>query len=347
MFKLYFILSLVVVLSCSGGGVQDYSLPEECGGKCFQAHDTSSFHDAILNSGAAFSNCVCLGSGTFEGSVLIAKPLRLIGRKDGTSYLKSLAVSDTHDVLLRDFSFKNVSSDSSALYISGSSVEIENLSFSGISASSVFGGRGIVISGKESEVFIKNSIIKKTDGTGILINGVHKVSLENVSVSKCGFAALWAQNKSEEKGVLFISGGTFSDNGAVAVEILGNTALKVSGTSVENVVKRDVMLESVGDGIVVKTSFLEEEGAVIIENSLISGFARAGIILDGVEGTHTSGAVFNNISVVSDSGSFGLVVQNAVEDETLREGISRNDFSSADIKRAENLFIIDTFFELP
>jgi hypothetical protein len=346
MLKFYFILSLVLVLSCSGGGFQDYSLPEECGGKCFQAHDTGSFHDALLNSGAAFSNCVCLGSGTFEGSVLIAKPIRLIGRKDGTSYLKSLAVSDTHDVLLRDFSFKNVLSDSSALYISGSSVEIDNISFSGISASSVFGGRGIVISGEESEVVIKNSKIEKTDGTGILVDGVHKVALENVSVSKCGFAALWAQNQSEKRGILSVSGGTFSDNGAVAVEIIGNTALKVSGTSVEGVRKRDVALETVGDGIVVKNQFISESGSVTVENSSISGFARAGIILDGAENSASVGAKFKNLSVVSDSGSFGLVVQNAVEDETLREGIIWNDFSLADIKRAEDLFIIDTFFEL-
>lgn len=346
MFRIYFILSLTFVLSCSGDGVPDYFLPEECGGKCYAAHDTASFQDALISSAAAFSNCICLGSGVFEGSVLLGKPVKLIGRKDGSTYLKSLAVSDSSGVLLRDFSFKNVATDSAALYISGSSVEIENLSFSGISASSVFGGRGIVISGGESEVFIRNSKIERIDGTGVLINGAHKVSLENVPLSNCGFAALWAQNRSEKRGALSVYGSTLSDNGAAAVEILGNTALKISGSSIENVRKRDVMLESVGDGIVVKNPFLSEEGSVVVENSSVSGFPRAGIILDGVEGYLRAGAEFRNISVFSEKGSFGLVVQNALEESVLREGFVRNDFLSSDMKREGELFIIDTFFEL-
>lgn len=340
------IFILVLLISCSQNVSFDYDLPKECGGKCYAAHDINSLQDALVNSAAAFSNCVCLGSGVFEGSVTVAKPLRVFGRKDGSTYLKSLAISDTSGVFLRDFSFKNISSDSAALFISGSSVEMENISFSGISAASVFGGRGIVISGKESEVLIKNSKIEKTDGTGILINGAHKVTLENVTLSKCGFAALWAQNNSGNRGVLSVSGGTFSDNGAAAVEILGNTTLQISGTSVEGVRKRDVALETVGDGIVVKNSFLAEAGSVTIENSSISGFARAGIILDGVDGSASAGVTFGNLSVFSEQGSFGLVVQNATEEASLREGITRNDFLSADIKRDEELFIIDTFFEL-
>ena len=341
-----FIFSFIFILSCSENVTSDYSLPEECDGKCYEAHDINSLQDALIDSSAAFSNCICLGSGVFEGSVLVAKPLRVFGRKDGSTYLKSLAISDTSGVVLRDFSFKNVSTDSAALFISGSSVEMENISFSGISAASVFGGRGIVISGKESEVFIKNSKMERTDGTGILINGAHKVTLENVTLSKCGFAALWAQNQSGNRGVLSVSGGTFSDNGAAAVEILGNTSIQISGSSIEGVRKRDVALETVGDGIVVKNSFLSETDSVTVENSLISGFARAGIILDGAESSAAVGAVFKNLSVFSESGSFGLVVQNAVEDGSLREGITRNDFSSADMKLEDELFIIDTFFEL-
>ena len=346
MTKLLFIFSFIFILSCSENGTSDYSLPEECGGKCYVAHDINSLQDALIDSSAAFSNCICLGSGVFEGSVTVAKPLRIIGRKDGSSYLKSLAISDVSGVMLRDFSFKDVSTDSAALFISGSSVEMENISFSGVSAGSVFGGRGIVISGRESEVFIKNSKMEHTDGTGILINGAHKVTLENVDLSKCGFAALWAQNSSGNRGILSVSGAAFSDNGAAAVEILGNTAIKISESSIEGVRKRDVMLESVGDGIVVKNSFLAEAGSVTIENSSISGFARAGIILDGAEGSTAVGATFKNLSVFSEQGSFGLVVQNATEEASLREGITRNDFSSADIKRDEELFIIDTFFEL-
>ncbi len=346
MVRIYFILFCVLFLSCSENGMPDYSLPEECGGKCYSAHDVNSFQDALIDAAAAFSNCVCLGSGVFEGSVVVAKPLRIIGRKDGTSYLKSLAVSDTSGVLLKDFSFKNVMADQAALFISGSSVEIDNVSLSGIGASSVFGGRGIVISGTESEVFIRNSRIDKSDGTGILINGSHRVTLENVSLSKCGFTALWAQNQSGKRGVLSVSGSTFSDNGVAAVEILGNTALKISDTSVEGVKKREVMLESVGDGIVVKSAFLAETGSLSIENSSISGFARAGVILDGAGGSSEVSASFKGLSVFSESGSYGLVVQNAVEDTALRDGILRNDFSSADMKRSEELFIIETFFEV-
>lgn len=344
--KFLFILASVFVLSCSENRVSDYSLAEECGGKCFVAHDISSLQDAAVNSAAAFSNCVCLGSGVFEGSVTIAKPLKLIGRKDGTSYLKNLAVSETSGVLLRDFSFKDIASESAALYVSGSSLEIENVSFSNIGAASVFGGRGIVISGKESEVLIRNSKIERTDGTGILINGSHKITLENVKVSKCGFAALWSQNQSEKRGFLSVSGSTFSDNGAAAIEILGNTALQISGSSIEGVRKRDVALETVGDGIVVKNPFLSESGSVAIEDSSISDFARAGIILDGDDSTLSPGAIFKNLSISSVAGSFGLVVQNAPEDKALRDGIVRNSFATADMKLEEELFIIDTFFEL-
>lgn len=346
MTKLLFIFSFIFILSCSENGTSDYSLPEECSGKCYVAHDINSLQDALIDSSAAFSNCICLGSGVFEGSVTVAKPLRIIGRKDGSSYLKSLAISDVSGVMLRDFSFKDVSTDSAALFISGSSVEMENISFSGVSAGSVFGGRGIVISGRESEVFIKNSKMEHTDGTGILINGAHKVTLENVALSKCGFTALWAQNNSGKRGVLSVSGSSFSDNGAAAVEILGNTAFQISGSVIEGVRKRDVMLESVGDGLVVKNQFLAEAGSVAIENSSISGFARAGIILDGAESSAAVGVKFKNLSLFSESGSFGLVVQNAVEEASLREGITRNDFSSADMKREDELFIIDTFFEL-
>ena len=344
--KLLLIFSLVFILSCSENVISDYSLPEECGGKCYPAHDINSLQDALIDSAGAFSNCVCLGSGVFEGSVTVAKPLRIIGRKDGSTCLKSLAVLDTSGVFLRDLSFKNTAVSSAALYISGSSVEMENISFEGIAAASLFGGRGIVVTGKESEVFIKNSKMEQTDGTGILINGPHKVYLENVTLSKCGFTALWAQNQSGKRGSLSVSDGSFYDNGAAAVEILGNTALQISGSSVEGVRKRDVMLETVGDGIVVKNSFLAEADSVVIENSSVSGFTRAGIILDGGGSSSVTGVSFQNLSLFSESGSFGLVVQNAAEESALREGITRNDFSSADLKLDGELFIIDTFFEV-
>ena len=111
-----FILVFILLSSCSQNVSVDYDLSEECGGKCYAAHDINSLQDALVNSAAAFSNCICLGSGVFEGSVTVAKPLRLFGRKDGSTYLKNLAILDTSGVILRDFSFKNVSTDSAALF---------------------------------------------------------------------------------------------------------------------------------------------------------------------------------------------------------------------------------------
>lgn len=346
MIKLLLIFSLVLVLSCSESGISDYSLPEECGGKCWQAGDTNSFQDALVNSAASFSNCICLSEGIFEGKIRIGKPLKIIGRKDGGTFLKNLVISNTYDVLLKDFSFKGVSVEESALYISGSSVTLENLSVQDVSAASLAGGRGIVVSGGESDVKIRNSIIEKTDGTCLLVNGVHKVSLENVSVSKCGFAGVWVQNQSGKRGNIVIENSTFKENSAVAVEILGNSSLKVTGSTFENIKKREFMLESVGDGIVVKNPHISEKDSVVIESSVISDFARAGIIFDGENGTLPAGAVLKDISLFSDKGSFGLIVQNALEDDSLRRGIIRNDFSVSDSMQSDELFIIDTFFDL-
>lgn len=346
MLKIIFILVLFLLLSCSQTSQSDYSLPEECGGRCETVNDMNSFHDALVNSSAAFSNCVCLGEGVLEGDIRIGKPLRVIGRKDGSTYLKKLIISDTYDVLLKDFSFKGVSSDSSAIHISGSSVTMENISLNGISAASLSGGRGIVVTGNKSDVKIKNSKIEKTDGTCILIDGFHDVSLDSVSLSKCGFAGVWVQNQSESGGSLSIKNSTFSENSAAAVEILGNTALAVSGSTLKNIKKRDIMLESVGDGIVVKNSAVSKERSLVVEDSVIEGFARAGIVIDGNGEVEAVGALFRNISIYSKEGLLGLVVQNALEPSALRSGIVRNDFAAADKERTEELFIIDSFFEL-
>ena len=344
--KIMFIFALIFILSCSETGVPGYSLPEECGGKCWQADDSESFYDALINSSAAFSNCICLGEGIFDGKIRVGKPLRLIGRNDGKTFLKNLVISDTRNVLLKDFSFKGVSAEGSALYISGSSVTIENLSFYDISAVSLAGGRGIVVSGGASDVRIRNSKIEKTDGTCLLVNGVHKISLDNVSVSKCGFAGVWVQNQREKRGDLIIENSDFSENSAVAVEILGNTSLKISGSNISNVRERVFMLESVGDGIVVKNQHLSEKSSVVVENTFISGFARAGIILDGENASLPADADLKNVSIFSDNGSFGLIVQDALESASLRSGLVRNDFSASDVSQTEKLFIIDTLFEL-
>ena len=344
--RFLFISSFIFILSCSESGVPGYSLPEECGGKCFQANDTNSFYDALINSSAAFANCICLGEGIFDGKIRVGKPLRVIGRNDGKTYLKNLVISDARDVLLKDFSFKGVSAEESTLYISGSNVTIENLSFYDISAASLAVGRGIVVSGRESDVRIKNSKIEKTDGTGLLVNGVHRISLENVSVSKCGFAGVWVQNQSEMRGSLIVENSDFSENSAVALEILGNTSLKIAGSTLSDIKQRIFMLESVGDGIVVKNPYLSENSSVVVEDTFISDFARAGIILDGENGSLPAGADLKNVSIFSDNGSFGLVVQDALESASLRSGIVRNDFSESDIRQREKLFIIDSFFEL-
>ena len=346
MLKIIFILVLFLLLSCSQTSQSDYSLPEECGGRCETVNDMNSFHDALINSSAAFSNCVCLGEGVLEGDIRIGKPLRIIGRKDGSTYLKKLIISDTYDVLLKDFSFNGLSSDSSAIHISGSSVTMENISLNGISAASLSGGRGIVVTGNKSNVKIKNSRIEKTDGTCVLIDGFHDVSLENVSLSKCGFAGVWVQNQSESGGNLSIKNSTFSENSAAAVEILGNTALAVSGSTLKNIKKREIMLETVGDGIVVKNFNVSKNKSVVVEDSVIDGFARAGIVIDGDGGGEAVGAVFGNLSISSKDGTLGLVIQNALEPENLRAGIVRNDFAAADRERTEELFIIDSFFEL-
>lgn len=343
---LVFVLSLIFILSCSESGTSGYSLPEECNGKCYHAGDTDSFYDALINSSAAFSNCICLGEGIFDGKIRVGKPLRIIGRNDGKTYLKNLVISNARDVLLKDFSFRGVSAEESALYISGSSVTIDNLSFYDISASSLAGGRGIVVSGGGSNVKIRDSKIEKTDGTCLLVNGAHNVSLENVSVSKCGFAGVWVQNQSVRRGNLVVENSDFAENSAVAVEILGNTSLKIVGTLLENVKKREIMFESVGDGIVVKNPYISESGSIVVENSVISGFARAGIILDGENAFLPVRAGLKNVSIFSDEGSFGLIVQDAVESASLRSGIARNDFSASDILQTEKLFIIDTFFDL-
>jgi len=341
-----FVAIIVLLCSCSQKGLTEYDLPEECGGKCEIADDANSFYDALVNSAAAFSNCVCLGSGVFEADARVGKSLKIIGRKDGSSYLKNLIVSDARDVFLHDFSFKGLFLSSAALSISGSSVEIDNVSFSDISAASVSGGRGIVISGNASEVVIKNSKIEKTDGTGILINGPHKVSLENVALSQCGFAGVWVQNRSMKSGSLSVENSTFAGNGAVALEILGDTVLKVSDSVVSDIKKREMMLESVGDGIVVKNRLLSEKDSVVVSNTSIENFSRAGIILDGNDSISQVKASFSDLSISSDRGSFGLVVQNGVENPALREGIVLNDFSSSDGKLDEALFIIDDFFEI-
>lgn len=345
MIKIIFLVILFSLFSCSQTSQSDYSLPEECGGRCETATDMNSFQDALVNSSAAFSNCICLGEGVFEGEIRIGKPLRVIGRKDGKTYLKRLVISNTYDVLLKDFSFKDLHSESSALYVDDSSVTMENLSFYDIAAASLSGGRAIIVSGNNSDIRIKDSKIEKTDGTCLLIDGSHNVSLENVSLSKCGFAGVWVQNQSETAGNLSVKNSNFSEISAAAVEILGNTALAVSESTLKNIKKRDIMLESVGDGIVVKNFNVSKNKSIIIENSVIDGFARAGIIIDGGDG-QTVGAVFKNLSISSKEGSLGLVVQNAVEPDDLRAGILRNDFDSADRERSEELFIIDSFFEL-
>ena len=328
-FNLSVLVFLIFFSSCSKNqyDLSNYSLPEICDGKCEPASDINSFYDAVLNSSALFSNCICLGEGVFDGLITVAKPLVLVGRNDGLSYLKNLVISNSYYVKLKDFSFKSIDSGSGVLYILGSSVEMENILVSDISASSISGGRGIIISGEESDVKIKNSKIEKTAGTGLLINGNHTVSLENVTISDCGFTGIWVQNHNQKKGNLSISNSKILNSAAAGIEILGNSSLKLLNSKIEKIQKRDFMLESVGDGIVIKNSILSNPNSLIIENSEIGGFSRAGIILDGEDENLEIKSVFKDLKIFSDNGSFGIVVQNGFETSGFRNGVIHNDFA--------------------
>ncbi len=366
---------IALLLLISGGCVENspygFDLPEECGNRCEKASDINSFFDAIANSSARFSNCICIESGELEGDLIVGKPLNIIGRKDGSSKLKGvetgifisadrtmlkditinsgtkgITIFEAENVIVQNVNISGISVESSVVTVSDSKVYFDNFSASNIRAGSIFGGRGVVITGKRSEVVFENSKTDKTDSTGLLIDGEHQVLIKNSVFSNSGFAGIWVQNLSNNTGTLEITGSELSDNGAVSLQVLGNTRLKIDNSVLTGVSGREVNMEFVGDGIVVKNDLLSQQDALHISNLEVLNYYRAGIILDGINGDLIEGVVLEQLKTISDTGMFGVVVQNGKEPEFLREGVVENPFTANDIGLTEPLFIIETVLEL-
>jgi hypothetical protein len=368
-------LNFVVFIVCFSGCVENiagkFELPDECEGRCTIAGDINSLHDAVLNSSAAFSKCICFDSGEIIGDIIVAKPLFIVGRKDGTSRFKGsekglvivsddtvlknigiyagksgVTIHNSKNVKLIDIDISGISVKESALKISGSSVVIKSLKLSNIGAGSLFGGRGVLVTGEKSEVTIEDSVVDRVAGTGLLINNSHTVTVNDSHFSKCGFAGVWVQNGSGIPGMLTLKNSKLSDNGSVALQVLGESDLRLDETAIKGVGKREINLEMISDGIVIKNRRISKsDDSVAIKGVEISGYERAGIILDGVDDKMLTGVVFEEVKILSQNGSFGVVVQNARENKLLREGIDENPFTEKDISLSEPLFIIETFQE--
>lgn len=334
------------LFSCENTDYSDYDLPGDCDGKCEFVSDMNSFRDAVANSAAQFSNCICLEEGLLDGEITVSKTLNIIGRKDSSSMLKGISFYNAQNVLVSDITFENISVNDSAMFISGSSVKLENVVFSNIRAASIFGGRAVVISGERSDVSFENVRIEKTDGTGLLIDGSHEISVISSNFSDCGFAGIWVQNSRETSGMLKVSDTVLNDNGAVSLQILGKTALMVSDSQINGVKKREINMEVVGDGIVVKNGMMTQSGSVSIKNLKVTGFERAGMIFDGGNGSALNGIVLENISITSENGQFGAVVQNGSEPAGFRNGIDVNTFTQNDKNLTSPLYLIETIQEM-
>lgn len=340
------VAAVALLFSCESPDHSHYNIPKDCNGKCEFVNDMNSFRDAVANSAAYFSNCICLEEGLIEGEIVVSKSLNIIGRKDGASMLKNIAFYNAQNVHLSGISFKNISVDDSAMFISGSSVKLENVIFSNIRAGSLFGGRAVVVSGEKGTVTLENVKIEKTDGTGLLINGSHEISVISSTFANCGFAGIWVQNSRETTGILKVSDSELNDNGAVSLQILGNTALTVSDSQINGVKKMEINMEVVGDGIVVKNRIMAEKGSVSIKNLKITGFERAGLIFDGEGDSILNGIVLENINIASENGQFGAVVQNGKEPSEFRNGIDQNEFTQNDKNLTSPLYLIETIQEM-
>lgn len=337
---------LVMIFSCSRNAPQGYDLPSDCNGRCELVSDMNSFRDAVANSAAHFSNCICLEKGVVEGEITVSKPLKILGRNDGTSVLGNISFRNAENVLVSNVTFKNKAVKDSAMFISGSSVKLEGVTFSNISAGSLFGGRAVVVTGKRSEVIFENVKIDKTDGTGFLINGVHDIFVNDSTFSNCGFAGIWVQNGVADIGKLTVSDTVFNDNSSVSLQILGNYGLDISNSTISGVKKLEINMESVGDGIVIKNSIMDQLGAVTIKDVEISGFQRAGLIFDGINGAVLEGIEIKNLSLYSETGQFGAVVQNGKEHSEFRSGMEENPFYQNDIDLSTPLFILEKIQEM-
>jgi len=334
------------LFSCGREDYSDYNIPGTCDGKCEFVSDMNSFRDAVANSAARFSNCICLKEGVIDGEITVSKTLNIIGKNDGSSVLKNISFYNAQNVLLSDITFKNITVDDSAMFISGSSVKLENITFSNISAGSLFGGRAVVVSGERSEVTLENVKIEKTDGTGLLVNGSHEITVDASIFSDCGFAGIWVQNSLENLGKLKVANSEFRDNGAVSLQILGPSVLEMSDSQINGVKKREINMEVVGDGIVVKNRIMESSGNVFLKNLKVNGFERAGMIFDGESDSILHGIVLENITIASENGQFGAVVQNGEEPEGFRNGIDVNTFTQNDKNLTSPLYLIETIQEM-
>ena len=367
--RIIFFITLFVIISCNNTP-KGYNLPEQCGNSCKMAGTMSELEDAVKNSAAGFSNCICIESGVVTGDINIGKSLNIIGKNDGSSSFsgvdtgifisagntilkdvsivsgdKGIVISDAENVILENIKISGISSKTSVLYIENSGVNIKNISINNISAGSLYGGRGIVVTGESSNVLIENSTVDNVDATGLIINGIHDVNINSSSFSNCGFAGIWTQNLVErsELGQLNITDSKLENNGAVSLEVLGGNKVDVSGTLIKGVEKREVSMEVVGDGIVMKSSDLCGDAPVLsIKDVEISGFERAGVILDGENGQELKAATISGLKITDISGTYGLVVQNALETETLRDGILENPFTENDIDLSEPLYLLES-----
>lgn len=342
------LLIILITVSCKDNCQADFSLPDECNNKCEVASDLNSFSDSLINASAAFSNCICLESGTFEGEIRLSKPVRLIGRADGSSRLKSITIANAAgETLLSSLRIGDSAVENAAVTIVSSDVTLERVRIENVAASALAGGRGITVSGGKSRVGLKNSVIEGVEGSGILIDGGHDISLQDVMISNCGFGGLWFQNPKGDQSTLLIENSSIYKTGAVSLELLGSIFLQASDSSFGEVGKRDLAGESVGDGIVIKPGFSSKEEFAVLENVVISGFPRAGMIFDGEEVKNGTGSVrLKNIRLASENGRYGIVNQNFDEFIPVAEGDVENPFSGNDSALISPLPLFDTPLEI-
>lgn len=359
-----------LLFSCSENPPDGFDLPLVCNNKCEVAGDMNEFKDAVTIAAAGFSNCICLKSGEIKGDVTVGKQLNIIGKNDGTTCFSGvesgmlivaddttvrninivsgkhgITVSKAKNVTLESIDISGIATKTSVIRIESSSVSIKNLKINNISAGSLYGGRGIVVTGSGSDVEVENSEVDNIDATGLIINGVHNVNISNSRFSKCGFAGVWVQNLTEGTGAgnLKIVDSGLENNAAVSIEVLGKSALEIERSRIKGVEKREISMEVVGDGIVMKSSSLSGEAKILsVKDVQISGFERAAIILDGENGKEVRAASISGLKILNESGMFGLVVQNAVEAESLRSGILENPFTQNDETLSDPLYLLES-----
>jgi len=363
------IVFILLSLSCDKNAPQGFDLPSACKNKCEVAGSMSELRDAVANSAAGFSNCICLESGNISGDILVGKSLNIVGKNDGTtrfsglesgifigadnSTLKDISivsgaqgitVSKAQNVILENINIDGIATKTSVLRIENSSVKLLNAQIKNISAGSLYGGRGIVVTGKNSNVEIRNTVVDNIDATGLIINGPNNVRVSQTVFSNCGFAGIWTQNLVEEdQSELMIVDCELTDNAAVSLEILGRSQVSIDSTTIQGIDRREVNMEVVGDGIVMKSSFLNENAdAISINNVEISGFERAGVILDGENGKEIKVTQIKDLKISDESGSYGLIIQNAIEPQGLRAGIIENPFSENDKSLTEPLYLLES-----